>query len=141
MAKRKSTKGQTTIYKTYNKTKDQLTRTPLKTRVWIQVLRKGKCQIKHTDLFDITVITTIVLKDLMSQWKSSFINCNFYHCILWTKLVLVFNQNWRFGYFTLLWEILLLFRSFCCTPLGKRQNDSHSWKISLIFNKDLCKTY
>jgi hypothetical protein len=29
MAKRKSTKGQTTIYKTYNKTKDRVTRTPL----------------------------------------------------------------------------------------------------------------
>jgi hypothetical protein len=30
MAKRKSTKGQTTIYKTYNKTKDRVARTPLK---------------------------------------------------------------------------------------------------------------
>jgi len=33
MAKRKSTKGQTTIYKTLHKqTEDRLTRTPLKTR-------------------------------------------------------------------------------------------------------------
>ena len=33
MAKRKSTKGQTTIYKTSHKTKDRVTRTPLKTEV------------------------------------------------------------------------------------------------------------
>jgi hypothetical protein len=32
MARRKSTKGQTTIYKTTHKTKDQVTRTSLKTR-------------------------------------------------------------------------------------------------------------
>jgi len=33
MAKRKSTKGQTTIYKTYQITKDRVTPTPLKTGV------------------------------------------------------------------------------------------------------------
>jgi len=33
MAKRKSTKGQTTIYKHTHKTKDRVTRTPLKTVV------------------------------------------------------------------------------------------------------------
>jgi hypothetical protein len=32
MAKRKSTKGQTTIYKHRHKAKDQFTRTPLKNR-------------------------------------------------------------------------------------------------------------
>jgi len=31
MTKGKSTEGQTTIYKTYTKTKDRITRTPLKT--------------------------------------------------------------------------------------------------------------
>ena len=31
MSKRKRTKEQTTIYKTYNKTKDRVTQTPLKT--------------------------------------------------------------------------------------------------------------
>ena len=31
MAKRKITKGQSTIYKTYTQTKDRVTRTPLKT--------------------------------------------------------------------------------------------------------------
>jgi len=33
MAKRKSTKGQATIYKTYQTTKDRVTRTSLKTGV------------------------------------------------------------------------------------------------------------
>jgi len=37
MAKRKSTKGQTTIYKLKHtqKTKDGVTRTPLKTGIWM----------------------------------------------------------------------------------------------------------
>jgi hypothetical protein len=48
MAKRKSTKGQTTIDKTYvYKAKDRVTRTPLKTGGWIQVLRKGKQFLLH----------------------------------------------------------------------------------------------
>jgi hypothetical protein len=48
MAKRKSTKGQTTIDKTYvYKAKDRVTRTPLKTGGWTQVLRKGKQFLLH----------------------------------------------------------------------------------------------
>jgi len=41
MAKRKGTKGQTTIYKTFtHKTKDRVTRTPLKT--WGELKRSGR---------------------------------------------------------------------------------------------------
>ena len=43
VAKRKSTNGQTTIYKTYAKTQDRVTRTPLQTRV----LWKGKQFLLH----------------------------------------------------------------------------------------------
>jgi len=47
MANRKSTKRQTTIYKTYkNKAKDRVTRTPLKTG-GTQLLRKGRQFLLH----------------------------------------------------------------------------------------------
>ena len=50
MAKRKSTKGQTTIYKTYNKTKDRVTRTPLKSRgeLWCSGRVSSSCSTSGT---------------------------------------------------------------------------------------------
>jgi hypothetical protein len=47
MAKRKSTKGQTTIYKTYIYNSRSSNTNPTKNRGWAQVLRKGKQFLLH----------------------------------------------------------------------------------------------
>jgi len=63
MAKRKSTKGQTTIYKTYTyKTKDRVTRTPLKTGD--ELMCSGRvCVVLYSTLFVTCVSFCLVICD------------------------------------------------------------------------------
>ena len=57
MAKRKSTKGQTTIYKTYIAIIKRSSNTnPTKNRGWTQLLRKGKQFFLHYPLVALVVL-------------------------------------------------------------------------------------
>jgi len=55
MAKRKRTKGQTTIYKTTHKTTDRVTRTPLKTGSELRCFERGSssCSTSGTRLVNL----------------------------------------------------------------------------------------
>lgn len=95
---------------------------------------------KCTDVFDVTVVAKInewfdIRIESSRKWqvfpsilRSVKLNCH-----------ILQKKYGRSGSLLQVWQILHHFPSFCCTPLGKRQNWSHLCKISLIFNVDLCK--
>ena len=61
MAKRKRTKGQTTINKVYKKTKDRVTRTPLKTGGELKCSGRVSCSCSTSDTRRVNLVTNPVI--------------------------------------------------------------------------------
>ena len=96
----------------------------------------GKCQSKHTDLFDVSVVIIInVGHALSSPWKSPQRMGSLTHFLGQWNITIVFyiQQKLKIRISSTSVRNSLSYLPFCSTPLGKRLN---VWLVEefLIFN-------